>query len=65
MSKSIDDILRQQAAQRQAQIQAQQAQERAIGYGAVYLDWNLNGVADLPSEPSGGGDTDQLRFGVI
>lgn len=30
MSKSIDDILRQQAAQRQAQIQAQQAQERAV-----------------------------------
>jgi len=45
MSKSIDDILRQQA---------------------VYLDWNLNGVADLPSDPSGGGgDTDPLRFEVI
>ena len=28
--KSIDDILRQQAAQRQAQIQQQQAQERAL-----------------------------------
>jgi hypothetical protein len=28
--KSIDDILRQQVAQRQAQIQAQQAQERAL-----------------------------------
>jgi hypothetical protein len=28
--KSIEDILRQQAAQRQAQIQQQQAQERAL-----------------------------------
>ena len=28
--KSIDDILRQQAAQRQAQIQQQQAKERAL-----------------------------------
>lgn len=36
-----------------------------IGYGAVYLDWNLDGVADLPSDPSGGGDTDPLRFEVI
>jgi len=36
-----------------------------IGYGAVYLDWNLDGVADTPSDPSGGGDTDPLRFEVI
>lgn len=39
--------------------------DNTIGYGAVYLDWNLNGVADLPSDPSGGGDTDPLRFEVI
>ena len=39
--------------------------DNTIGYGAVYLDWNLNGVADTTSEPSGGGDTDQLRFEVI
>jgi hypothetical protein len=36
-----------------------------IGYGAVYLDWNLDGLADTPSDPSGGGDTDPLRFEVI
>jgi hypothetical protein len=36
-----------------------------IGYGAVYLDWNLDGVANTPSDPSGGGDTDPLRFEVI
>jgi hypothetical protein len=39
--------------------------DNTIGYGAVYLDWNLNGVDDTTSEPSGGGDTDQLRFEVI
>ena len=39
--------------------------DNTIGYGAVYLDWNLNGVADTPLEANGGGSTDSLRFEVI
>jgi hypothetical protein len=34
-----------------------------IGYGAVYVDWNLDGVIDLPSVP-GIGLTDPLRFQI-
>jgi hypothetical protein len=34
-----------------------------IGYGAVYVDWDLDGILDLPSVP-GIGLTDPLRFQI-
>jgi len=36
-----------------------------IGYGAVYLDWNADGVADTTSDSPPSSNTDPLRFQSI
>ena len=33
-----------------------------IGWGPIYLDWNADGVEDLPSDPIPTSYVDPLRF---
>ncbi len=35
-----------------------------IGYGSVYLDWNLDGIADLTSDSVPSSNLDPLRFEI-
>jgi hypothetical protein len=38
--------------------------DNTVGWGAIYLDWNADGVADVVTDPPPNAYVDALRFKI-